>query len=1335
MFTNPNGGSRILKFKTHHRALLALVLAVSTLAGTTKFAAPVSADSSTTPKARSGVTKSQTAPPAKATNAAAAAALFFAPTTFSNSTSISVPAGQPGTTVGASTPYPSNITVSGLVGTITDVNVTLTGISHSNQADIDVLLVGPNGEKFTLMSDTGQSGVAGSINLTFDDAAASFLPNSAAGPDVTGTFKPTDYDGSTGTLDDIAWPAPAPAAPYAEPGPNGGTDTLASVFSGHNANGTWSLYVADDASSDFGSISGGWSVTIDTAATAVGTTTTVSGSPNPALRNQAVTFTSTTVVTSSNAPVNAGTVNFTENNVNLTCTEGAQPRTVNASGQATCTVAANGFTEGNHIIVATYNGTVNFATSNGNTTEVVDNPTTVAGNTFCNTGLINVPVSAGAATPYPSHIFPTGLSGSISKVTIDLKGLTHTNPDDLDILLVGPGGTTKVILMSDAGGTADVSNINLNFDDAAATAISDTGPLATGSFKPADYAPADTLPAPAPAGPYGTVLSAYNGATPNGTWSLYVFDDGSGADAGQITNGWCANFTTTTDAPTTTTVSGSPNPSLTTQSVTFTSTTLKTSDSTPATSGTVSFHEGATALTCTEGAQPRTVNASGQATCTVAGGTFSEGDHLITADYNGSPGQFNTSSGSTTQIVDNPTTINPGNEFCNTGSIAVPAPSPSPAPSGAAARPYPSHINVTGLGGTITHLTVALNGITHTNPDDLDVLLVGPNGQKIILMSDAGGSTDVSGVNLTFDDAAASSLPDSGTLTTGTFKPTNFTGIDADAFPAPAPSGPYGSALSDFNTTTPNGTWSLYVTDDAGGDIGTIANGWCLTFTLTNPSSVTVSDSSAKEPTSGSSNMVFTVLANPAPNSGMDVTFTTEPDPLGANPATAGSDYTTTSGTVHFNAGQSLQTITVPILPDASNEPPETFILHLTGLTGGDPGSSITDDKATGTILDASTATPPAQLLISELRSSGPTSVDNDFVEIYNNSNSAFTVPAGGYALFKSGASCLADPNLLGTIPAGTLIKAHGHYLFVGSAYALASYAAGDKPLASNLQNDRNVGLFTTTVVANLSSATRLDAVGFGTNTGNNCDLLREGSTVAATSGSTSEYTVVRDLSTGFSKDTDDNASDFYVAATNPTVAVGSTATPRLGAPGPENLASPVLRSNAEIQSLLVAAVPDSSSPNRTRDASSYTDTLTPSAPNGGAPATNPYTLGTLSIQRRFVNNTGAPVTRLRFRVVSITGTNAPNLNLGGAQADIRLLSSDGVTRAPTVPGFTFRGLTLEQPPTQAFGGGWNSSATVNLAVLPGGNLGTGQAVDVQFLIGVAGSGKFAFFVIVEALP
>jgi subtilisin-like proprotein convertase family protein len=172
--------------------------------------------------------------------------------------------------------------------------------------------------------------------------------------------------------------------------------------------------------------------------------------------------------------------------------------------------------------------------------------------------------------------------------------------------------------------------------------------------------------------------------------------------------------------------------------------------------------------------------------------------------------------------------------FQNTGTITINDSSCifGEAPSPVAATPYPSSISVSGLTGTITDVNVTLTGLTHTSSTDVGVLLVGPGGQKTLLMQDVGG-TGVSGVNLTFDDAAAAFLPEIQ-IVSGTFKPTvgPADSCTPPSFPAPAPPGPYGSpSLSVFNGTNPNGTWSLYVIDDLAADTGSIAGGWSLVIT------------------------------------------------------------------------------------------------------------------------------------------------------------------------------------------------------------------------------------------------------------------------------------------------------------------------------------------------------------------------------------------------------------------------------------------------------------------------------------------------------------------------
>jgi hypothetical protein len=102
---------------------------------------------------------------------------------------------------------------------------------------------------------------------------------------------------------------------------------------------------------------------------------------------------------------------------------------------------------------------------------------------------------------------------------------------------------------------------------------------------------------------------------------------------------------------------------------------------------------------------------------------------------------------------------------------------------------YPQTFNVSGLVGAVSHVTIDLDFIQFPFADDLDILLVGPGGQSVILMSDigAGSSPAFNSVSYAFDDAAAGPMPSgSSAPPSGSYRPTNIA-QDADTFPAPAP--------------------------------------------------------------------------------------------------------------------------------------------------------------------------------------------------------------------------------------------------------------------------------------------------------------------------------------------------------------------------------------------------------------------------------------------------------------------------------------------------------------------------------------------------------------------
>lgn len=147
------------------------------------------------------------------------------------------------------------------------------------------------------------------------------------------------------------------------------------------------------------------------------------------------------------------------------------------------------------------------------------------------------------------------------------------------------------------------------------------------------------------------------------------------------------------------------------------------------------------------------------------------------------------------------------------------------------ASPYPSDIYVSGITGLVTGVTVGLQGLSHSRVADVEILLVGPGGQTVLLMSNAGGSNGVNGVNLTFDDAATVQLPLYGQILSGTYLPTSG---GSNIFDMPAPNPPYGATLSTFNGLDPNGDWFLYVYDDTTKKSGSLDQGWSLNLTTSN---------------------------------------------------------------------------------------------------------------------------------------------------------------------------------------------------------------------------------------------------------------------------------------------------------------------------------------------------------------------------------------------------------------------------------------------------------------------------------------------------------------------
>ncbi len=152
------------------------------------------------------------------------------------------------------------------------------------------------------------------------------------------------------------------------------------------------------------------------------------------------------------------------------------------------------------------------------------------------------------AVPYRTSIHVNGFEGLIENLTVTLHGISDPYPADLRLLLVGPNDQA-VMLMANAGGGADIFDLDLTFNDAGiGMPISDTLTSIV-VYRPTNHGFGGDLPLPAPAGPYGGSLGAFVGSSPNGQWRLYIYD--AVADAGGYLDYWTLTLTTrTTDTVT-----------------------------------------------------------------------------------------------------------------------------------------------------------------------------------------------------------------------------------------------------------------------------------------------------------------------------------------------------------------------------------------------------------------------------------------------------------------------------------------------------------------------------------------------------------------------------------------------------------------------------------------------------------------------------------------------------------------------------------------------------------------------------------------------------------------
>ncbi|MBV9761656.1 MAG: Ig-like domain repeat protein [Acidobacteriaceae bacterium] len=881
-------------------------------------------------------------------------------------------------------PYPAQISVSGMSGAVSSVAVNIVGWNFPNSYPytLELMLVSPGGQALVFFAgncgDNQQS--LSNFNLTLSDSASGIPPNGYNQDCTTNaSYKPYGNSSFLGGCPTFAGATPSSASCA-----NGSTTNFTNTFTGATPNGTWNVYaeIYDDQENQ-GTLQ--INLNLTTEVTQSATTTAVSVNPTEIFNsspNNSSTFTAT--ITSSGGTVNEGQVQFYDNGATAgtpVAVSGGQAQLDDIYGSAT--------PEGLHQITATYTDTAStpkFETSNNNsnpTSLFIDNHTNVSNNgtTFCNPGTVTISGTGSDFTsPYPQHVFVNGLSGSLAGVTLALNDINEVNGlHDWKVLLVGPDGTSFAPMVF-AGGYANASGLTINLSDTGsallAVGTSDTAPANNGTYLPTAYGtytwPTQNQPVFTPpqsgynypqtqgSATFATTFASENLNNPSGPWSLYIADEGGDADT---VGGYCLTFTVNSGVATATSVSASPNPDITNTQATLTATVTANSGSTPVTSGSVKFEQQGNPTPL----GTATVDGNGHASINFT--PTSEGAYNITAIYSGVSNTYNQSQGSTTLQVDNQTTeTNNGSNnysFCNPGPITI-------GNGNAVPQAFPSRVQVSGLAGVISAVTLTLDNVSYS-PDaaDLEMLLVGPNTNNNIVFWGNVGTEDggaFSNQNFTIVDGG-SLLPASGTPTGGSYSPTANSGFTL-AFASPAPSSPNHAAPSgtatlngQFQGNTPNGYYDFYVqqVQSAGGDTGSVGE-HCVNITIT-PPALAISKTHTGSFTQGDTADTYTItVANNGPGSTLGTLTLTDTLPTGMSGVSmseagntgggTGSDWsctassTTCTRTTAMPSGET-DTITLTVSVSYSTATGTNSVTNSVTVSGGGAGNSPTASDQT----------------------------------------------------------------------------------------------------------------------------------------------------------------------------------------------------------------------------------------------------------------------------------------------------------------------------------------------------------------------------------------------------
>lgn len=690
---------------------------------------------------------------------------------FSRTGSIAIPATSITSKTGKASPYgneagsAAQLSVSGLKGRIYNLGVILEGFGHEAPDDVDLLLVSPDGTGFVFMSDAGGVVPVNALRLEFNDASSNDLRDD--GPLASGAYRPRNF----GPLDPDVWPDSGVT-------PSSAT-TFAGAFRGKDPNGVWKLYIYDDGADHAGEITTGWSLKITTtpvfliAGNTAPTSQTLTYSEYPDVLDAAPRTISNITMVDPDAGTERKFLEFRVNSKNTSVIPNA-----------------------NVVLDETLN-TLTFQPADHQYYNNTESPLVVE------VSVVRTSDNATFTMQIVNRINPLNDDPIISRL-VDRE--------------IEEGGTLPLRFL--------ITDYDVPLDDIRVTVES----LNTSVVRNSDIRFAGTTSNdlnPIPQRELDVIIGHVPGITDTGDKTVTIrvtatdtskigAPNGPGQDNRDIKE-FVLTIRQKNDPPVIAAIAPAAVEAGETKSVEVT----------------VSDPDNTSGIVVT--AKSTNQELIKDAKITVSPATAGPGKRLVTFTPELITPEMSITLPATVDIT--VTATDPGNKTdVETLKVTI-TPSRVRRYVGGAitivdyvtapglGNPYPSQITVSDLVGDIAELKVEINGFTHGYPDDVDIILESPTGQKVALMSDCGGSTEVSNLNLLFVDTGTP-VPDIGPLTSGTWAPNN--PENNDIIPGNIPSGvPFTADLKTMYNRSPKGTWNLYVLDDTRDDNGSISS-WAL---------------------------------------------------------------------------------------------------------------------------------------------------------------------------------------------------------------------------------------------------------------------------------------------------------------------------------------------------------------------------------------------------------------------------------------------------------------------------------------------------------------------------